>query len=71
VFLIPIIKYYVLQVGAHLNVGMPDNPLTAIAVAGLTDMIKCLLEAGANIIDGSCRKKELKVMNPEKGSKRL
>jgi hypothetical protein len=57
-----------LQVGAHLNAGMPDNPLIAIAVDSLTDMIKCLLEAGvdANIITGGSRKKKLKVMNPEK-----
>jgi hypothetical protein len=57
-----------LQVGAHLNAGMPDNPLIAIAVAILTDMIQCLLEAGvdANIIAGGCRKKKLKVMYPAK-----
>jgi hypothetical protein len=60
-----------LQVGAHLNAGMPDNPLIAIAVASLTDMIKCLLEAGvdANIITGGSRKKKLKDMNPEKEAK--
>jgi hypothetical protein len=71
VVLIPSIKYYMLQVGAHLNAGMPDNPLTSIAVASLTDMIKCLLEAGvdANIIAGGCRKTKLKVMNPEKEAK--
>jgi hypothetical protein len=71
VFLIPSIKYYMLLVDAHLNAGMPDNPLTAIAIASLTDMIKCLLEASvdANITDGCCRKKKLKVMNPEKEAK--
>jgi ankyrin repeat protein len=50
-----------LQAGAHLNSGMPDNPLTAAASAGLTDIIKCLLEAGANanITDG------VSLMQPE------
>jgi hypothetical protein len=54
VFLIPSIKYYMLQVGAHQNASMLDNPLTTIAVASLTNIIKCLLEAGvdANIIAG-------------------
>jgi hypothetical protein len=71
VFLIPTIKYYMLQVGAHLNTGMPDNPLTAVAVASLTDVIKGLLKAvvDANITDGGCKKKKLKVMNPEKEAK--
>jgi hypothetical protein len=47
---------------------MPANPLTTVAVASLTDMIKCLLKAGvdANITNGGGRKKKLKVMNPEK-----
>lgn len=42
-----------LQAGAHVNAGMPETPLILAATAGLTDIIKCLLEAGAdaNITD--------------------
>lgn len=40
--------YSVLQAAADVNAGNPATPLTVAASKGLTDCIKCLLEAGAN-----------------------
>ncbi|KAK3129216.1 hypothetical protein QOZ80_6BG0473810 [Eleusine coracana subsp. coracana] len=46
-----------IEAGAHVNAGLPENPLIAAATAGLTDIIKYLLKAGAdaNITDNNGR----------------
>jgi hypothetical protein len=37
-----------LQAGAPVNIGLPETPLIAAATAGLTDFVKCLVQAGAD-----------------------
>ncbi|KAL5657802.1 hypothetical protein ACJX0J_030965, partial [Zea mays] len=46
-----------IEAGAPVNIGLPETPLIAAATAGLTDFVKCLVQAGAdaNIPDDNGR----------------